>query len=102
MQMTRPSYHPDILTLELQALNRLSLRESEELDEHLFRCNHCLELASDVHQETRMLLRSLVMDAHLMEQNQTLLHTKRISSCSSLSRYRWPENRDNPPSRPTN
>ena len=62
------SYHPDILTLELQALNRLSPRESAELDDHLSRCDHCLELASDVHQETRALLRDLVVDAYVMQQ----------------------------------
>ena len=73
MHMTRPSYHPDILLLELQALNRLSPGESAQLDDHLFRCNHCLELASDVHQEARTLLRDLVVDAYIMEQAQPKL-----------------------------
>lgn len=88
MNMTRPSYHPDILTLELQALNRLSPCESKAVDDHLFRCDHCLELASGVHQETRILLRDLVLDAHFMQQNRTLLHTETISPRTTLSRYR--------------
>ena len=70
MQMNRPSYHPDILTLELQVLNRLSPRESTEVDEHLFRCNYCLELASNIHQETRTLLRELVVDVYLLQQTR--------------------------------
>jgi hypothetical protein len=88
METTRPSYHPDILTLELQALNRLPPGESAEVDDHLFRCDHCLELASGVHQETRTLLRDLVVDAYLMQQNRTLLHTETISPLSSISHYR--------------
>jgi hypothetical protein len=88
MQMTRPSYHPDILTLELQALNRLSPCESKEVDAHLFRCDHCLEIASGVHQETRTLLRDLVLDAHLMQQNRTLMQTETVSPRTTLSHYR--------------
>ena len=78
--MSQRSYHPDILTLELQALNRLSPEESAELDDHLFRCDYCLDLASDVHQEAREFFRELVVDAFLMQQQMPahMRHSRRV------------------------
>ncbi|MFL6546982.1 MAG: zf-HC2 domain-containing protein [Candidatus Udaeobacter sp.] len=44
--------HPDQKTLEQQILSQLPESESARIERHLFDCEPCLQLASDLHQFT--------------------------------------------------